>query len=203
MHLYPNKAITVSLVLATLCAGCAGTGPNTQRGAVGGAALGALAGGIIGNNHGSHNTWSGAAIGAAAGGLAGAAIGNANDQERGTVYGQSQYDTRQQVYTQPAPVAAAPTYAQPAPVYDQSSAEVVVVQPPTMPPPPREYVTVRPAREAVWVQGYYSYTGHRGNPYLWVPGHWEVPPPGPYRTFVQPRWERRPQGYVYIRGYWR
>ena len=31
---------------------------------------------------------------------------------------------------------------------------------------------------------------------------WEIPPRG-YRTFVQPRWERRSQGYVYVRGTWR
>ena len=85
--------------------------------------------------------------------------------------------------------------------YEQPAEYVVVQQPPAYPPPPREVVTVRPAREAVWVQGYWSYSG-RGNSYQWVPGHWEIPP-GQYRTFVQPRWERQPQGYIYVRGYWR
>jgi hypothetical protein len=204
-----NQAFTLTLGLAALCAGCAGTGPSTQRGAVGGALAGAVAGGVIGNNHGSHNTWSGAAIGAAAGGVAGAALGNAADQQRGTVYtNPSPYDTapRQPVYAQP-PVSVAPPVQQVQPQYpaqyEQPQTEYVVVQPPAYPPPPREVVTVRPAREAVWVQGYYAYTGRRGNPYMWVPGHWEVPPPGRYRTFVQPRWERGPQGYVYVRGYWR
>jgi hypothetical protein len=194
-----NKAFPISFALAMLlAAGCAGTGPNTQKGAVGGAALGALAGGIIGNNHGSHNTWSGAAIGAAAGGLAGATLGNAADQRQGTVYGQ-----QQAAVAQPAPQVA---QAQPPQVvvtqqYAAAPNEYVVAQPPDMPPPPREYVTVRPAHEAVWVQGYYSYAGHRT--YTWVPGHWEIPPPGHYHTFVQPRWEQRSEGYVYIRGYWR
>ena len=35
------------LTLSVLCGGCADTGPNTQQGAVGGAALGAIAGAII------------------------------------------------------------------------------------------------------------------------------------------------------------
>jgi outer membrane lipoprotein SlyB len=162
-----------SLALVTFGAGCAGYGPNTQQGAVIGAAGGALAGGVIGNNRGSGNALSGAAIGAAAGGIAGAAIGNSVDHQRGTIY------TEQDART-----------------------EYVVPQPPAPPaPPPREIVTARPAREAVWVEGYWAYAGH-GNRYEWVPGHWEVPPPR-YRTFVQPRWERRGNGYVYMRGYWR
>jgi hypothetical protein len=212
MNLIPNKAFIVSsLAVAVLCAGCVGSGPNTQRGAVGGALAGAVVGGIVGNNRGSGNTWSGAAIGAAAGGLGGAALGNAADQRQGTVYGGgTTYDTapRQPVYAQPEvayPTTSAPVVVQQPqqvvvqqPQYEQN-VEYVVAAPPAYPPPPREYVTVRPAREAVWVSGYYTYT-HRG--YAWVPGHWEIPPRG-YRTFVQPRWERRSQGYVYVRGTWR
>lgn len=168
----PNTAfILASLAILTGSAGCVGTGPNTQQGAVLGAAGGALAGGIIGNNRGSGNALSGAAIGAAAGGLAGATVGNSLDHQRGTVY--SEQDAR---------------------------TAYVVQEPPTPPPPPREIVTARPARQAVWVQGYWAYSEY-GNRYEWVPGHWEVPPPR-YRTFVQPRWERRGSGYVYIRGYW-
>jgi hypothetical protein len=74
------------------------------------------------------------------------------------------------------------------------------VQPPAAPPPPREVVAVRPAREAVWVEGYYLYAG-RGR-YEWVPGHWEIPPRG-YRTYVRPGWARQGGSYVYVRGYWR
>jgi hypothetical protein len=222
MNTLPSKAFTVSLAaVVALCSGCVGSGPNTERGAVGGALAGAVVGGVVGNNHGSHNVASGAAIGAAAGGLAGAALGNAADHERGTVYGGgTAYDTnpRQPVYAQQPPQQAYPqqpqvVYSQPQTVqapqqvvvqspqpaqYEQrAQVEYVVVQPP--PPPPREYVTVRPGREAVWVPGFYSYAG-RG--YAWVPGHWEVPPRG-YHTYIEPRWERRPQGYVYVRGYWR
>ncbi|MES1168636.1 MAG: glycine zipper domain-containing protein, partial [Oleiharenicola lentus] len=83
-----------SVVALTLAwQGCQGTGPNTQRGAVGGAALGALVGAVIGNNSGSHNAASGAAIGAVAGGLAGGTLGNAKDHQQGTVYGSEQEAT--------------------------------------------------------------------------------------------------------------
>jgi hypothetical protein len=165
-----QRTFAVGLVLAALCSGCVGYGPNTQQGAVGGAAAGALLGGIVGNNSRHGDTLSGAAIGAVAGGLAGGAIGNSVDHQRGTVYAQPQN-------------------------------EYVVAQPPPPPPPRREVVAVRPAREAVWIEGYWTYTG-RGERYEWVPGHWEVPPPQ-RRAFVGPRWERRPNGYIYVRGYWR
>lgn len=138
-----------------------------------GAVGGAAAGAVAGALIGNNNgsALGGAAIGAAAGGLAGAAIGNSLDHQRGTTYTQADAQT---TYTVP--------------------------QPPPMPAPPREVVTVRPAREAVWVEGYYTYVG--GNRYEWVPGHWEVPPPR-YSTFVHPRWERRGGNYVYYRGHWR
>jgi hypothetical protein len=168
----PTITLTLSLLAALLGAGCVGSGPNTQQGAVGGAVAGALLGGIIGNNRGSGHAASGAAIGAAAGGLAGAAVGNSLDHERGTLY------------NRPDP-----------------SPEYVVQQPPPMPPPRREIVAVRPAREAIWVEGYYAYTGH-GNRYEWVPGHWEIPPPHRH-TYVRPGWQHRGHGYVYVRGYWR
>ena len=61
------------------------TGPNTQRGAVTGALIGAAAGGIIGNQSG--RALEGAAIGAAAGGGAGALYGNQQDAEQRRRYG--------------------------------------------------------------------------------------------------------------------
>lgn len=167
-----HTKLLLSALALSLGAGCA-YGPNTQQGAVGGALAGALAGGIIGNNRGSGNAASGAAIGAVAGGLAGGAIGNSLDHERGTLY--------------QTPVQAEPQ-------------REVVVQPPPAPPAPREVVAVRPAREAIWVEGYYLYAG-RGR-YEWVPGHWEIPPRG-YRTYVRPGWQRHGGSYVYVRGYWR
>ena len=73
--------LIVPLALSFLLAGCVGTGPNTQQGAVTGGALGALAGGIIGNNSGGR-TWQGAAIGGVIGAIAGGAIGNVIDRLR-------------------------------------------------------------------------------------------------------------------------
>ncbi len=61
------------------------TGPNTQRGAVTGALIGAAAGGVIGNQSG--RALEGAAIGAAAGGGAGALYGNSQDAEQRRRYG--------------------------------------------------------------------------------------------------------------------
>ena len=74
-------------------------------------------------------------------------------------------------------------------------------EPVTPPAPVREVIVARPRPDAVWVEGYYSYSGYGGR-YDWVPGHWEVPPPR-YRTFVRPHWQPRGGSYVYVRGYWR
>ena len=81
-----TKSILAITTAAALCAGCVGTGPNTQNGAVAGGALGALAGAIIGNNSGGHNALGGAAIGAVAGAIAGGALGNSVDHQNGTIY---------------------------------------------------------------------------------------------------------------------
>lgn len=156
-------------------AGCEGTGPNTQRGAVGGAALGALAGAIIGNNSGGGgHALGGAAIGAVVGGLAGGALGNARDHET------------KQVYTSET----------------QAQTNVVVQQEPTTPPPPPppQVIVEQPSPRAVWIDGYWAYDG--GGRYTWIAGHWVVPP-GPYTYYERPHWRRTHRGYVYIQGYWR
>lgn len=136
-----------TLAAATLLgSGCAGTGPNTQRGAVGGAGLGAILGAVIGNNSGHGNGAQGALIGAAAGAVVGGTLGNAQDHEQGTIYG-SEREATTDVYVSEAPP----------------------------PPPPREEVIVtRPAPDVIWVSGYWAYAG-RGN-YTWVEGHWTRPP---------------------------
>jgi len=126
-----TKLILSILTAAVLCAGCEGTGPNTQNGAVAGGALGALAGGIIGNNSGGRNGLAGAIIGGTVGAIAGGAIGNSVDHQNGTIY-QSEGE-------------ATTTY--------------VVSQPPPAPPPPQEYVGQAPSPNAVWIAGYYSWTG--------------------------------------------
>lgn len=92
------------------------------------------------------------------------------------------------------------TFDAPRQVYEAQAPLYVVAEPPPLPAPPREVVAVRPAREAVWVAGYYAYVG--GDRYEWIPGHWEIPP-GRGRNFDRPRWERRGNTYVYLRGGWR
>lgn len=166
----PTKIVTVSLLLATLGAGCSSTtSPNTQRGAVGGAAAGAVLGGIIG--HQSGELGKGAAVGAAVGGLAGAAVGNAQDRR---VENQQTADRQVGYLIQTPPPA--PTSA------------------------PYESMPPRPSNDSIWVAGYYDYvggdqyrwvpghwevppTGYRtwappswqqtGNGYSYVRGHWQ------------------------------
>ncbi|WP_438483436.1 glycine zipper domain-containing protein [Oleiharenicola lentus] len=179
-----TKAILIPATLVVgFFSGCSSYGPNTQRGAVGGAALGALAGAIIGNNSGSGNAASGALIGAAAGGLAGGTLGNAADRERG-----STYDRQPPVVYANEPEAAT---------------QVVITTPPPPPPPMvrEEVIVARSRPDAVWVEGYWDYSP-RVRGYVWVPGHWEVPPPS-YRHYVAPHWVRRGHSHVYVRGYWR
>lgn len=159
---------------ALLCAGCEGNGPNTQNGAVSGGALGALAGGIIGHNSGGGgggNTLAGALIGGVAGAIAGGTLGNSVDHQNGTLYTSE----------------------------SQATSNVAVEAVPPAPPPPADVMTPQPTPSAIWVAGYYGYTG---NQYVWVAGHWEIPPQN-YQVFVRPHWVYRGGSYVYIRGYWR
>lgn len=132
MHSKQTLALTVA---AALCAGCVGTGPNTQNGAVAGGALGALAGAIIGNNSGGHNALGGAAIGALAGAIAGGTLGNAVDNQNGTIY-HSEYE---------------------------ATSNVAVAQVPPPPAPPLDVVSEQPTPSAIWVAGYYGFDGYRYN----------------------------------------
>jgi hypothetical protein len=73
---------------------------------------------------------------------------------------------------------------------------VVVSGPPPAPvmeerPPP-------PVTEAVWVSGYWHWTGMQ---YAWIPGHWEAPPPG--AVWAAPQVTVRDGRYIYESGGWR
>jgi hypothetical protein len=173
--MYRKSLFVSSLAVSALLTGCVGTGPNTQQGAVGGAALGALAGAIIGNNSGSHNGGAGALIGAAAGALAGGTLGNAKDNQEGTVYGA------------PPP--------QPRGYYRTT---MVQQSPPAPPAPLADTVTPSPAPNALWVPGYWDFNG---TTYTWTAGHWEIPPPMS-TTYVAAHWETRAGANVFVRGYW-
>jgi hypothetical protein len=90
-----------------------------------------------------------------------------------------------------APPASA---AQPAPAPDNT---VVVEVPP--PPPNREIIVERPSPAHVWISGFW---GWRAGRHVWIGGHWELPP-REHAVWVEPRWERRDNGYVLIDGFWR
>jgi hypothetical protein len=163
---------TNTLLSAVLIAAL-GVGCENATNTQKGAAAGAATGAVLGGvvGHQSGEATAGAAIGAAAGGLAGAAVGHRADQRAGT----------------------APT---------TTDVRQVIKEPPPMPASnPRETIPPRPAQEAVWIEGYYDYTGNPTNPYQWVAGHWEVPPPGASR-WIPGSWQRSGDGYVYVRGHW-
>jgi hypothetical protein len=163
-----------ALTLSTLLAGCVGVGPNTQRDAVSGGALGALAGAIIGNNSRGGDALGGALLGGELGALAGGTLGNSVDHQQGTLYGRS------------------PDYA---------SARAVTYAPPPPPPAPAqtpEAVPPPPTADAVWISGYWSFDGRA---YTWLAGHWEVPPPDAH-TYVAAHWDNHDSPNRYIPGYW-
>ncbi|HUR58826.1 MAG TPA: hypothetical protein VM029_14025 [Opitutaceae bacterium] len=161
---------------ALFTGGCVGTGPHTEGGAVTGAALGALAGGIIGNNSRGGDTIGGAVIGAAAGAIAGGTIGNSIDHEQGSIYG------------------APGRYENP----DDRRYRTSRVQASTPPPTPVDRVPPQPAPNAIWVPGYWIYDTRT---YTWVSGRWEIPPPFAH-TYVPAHSEMRNGQMVHVPGYW-
>jgi hypothetical protein len=74
--------------------------------------------------------------------------------------------------------------------------EVVIVQAP--PPPQREYILERPSVHHVWIGGHWGWHGGR---HVWVGGRWDLPPRSNV-VWVEPRWERRDRGYIFMDGYW-
>lgn len=172
-----TSLFTIALLVGGLGAGCASSSDvvprtNTGRGAAVGAATGAVLGGIIGNNT-SGDTTKGAVIGAAAGGLAGAAIGNQADRRHeNAVAGVSSQDV--------------------------AGGYVVQSPPPSPTSQPYEPIPARPSSNAVWIPGYYNYTG---TSYEWISGRWEIPP-SPTSVWAQPSWQPQGNGYVYVRGHW-
>jgi len=178
-----KKALLVSaLVLSLLGAGCVGTGPHTEQGAVTGGALGALAGAIIGHNSRGGDALGGAILGGAAGAIAGGTLGNSVDNQRGTIYDRP--------YPQQGTV-----YDRPYPTYSRVASEA----PPPPPAPPAENITAPPAPNALWIPGYWIYNGSQ---YSWSGGHWEVPPANA-RTYVAAHWENQGGTPVYVQGSWR
>ncbi len=74
---------------------------------------------------------------------------------------------------------------------------VVVSGPP--PSPVHEERPPAPSPQALWVAGYWHWTGMQ---YAWIPGHWEAPPAG--AVWAAPKVTTMKDGrYVYESGGWR
>jgi len=108
---------------------------------------------------------------------------------------------RQHVYAQPVPAV---TYAEPAP----QAVVSVYVEPPILQPAPIligwapppmlvEPAIPLPYASAVWVGGYWVWEGN----WVWAAGHW-MAPPRPNYAWVQPYYEHRDAGVVFITGHW-
>lgn len=70
---------------------------------------------------------------------------------------------------------------------------------PIAPPAPYvETVPVAPYPGAIWIGGYWNWTGHR---HAWVPGRYERPRPGYH--WEPRRWDRGPRGWQQHGGGWR
>lgn len=72
---------------------------------------------------------------------------------------------------------------------------VAVSGPP--PEPVREARPLPPDAQAVWVAGYWHWSGMQ---YTWIPGHWESPPAG--ASWHAPRYSLRDGTYFYEPGSW-
>ena len=87
--------------------------------------------------------------------------------------------------------------ATPVRVYERGGREVIIVREP--PPPRREVVPARAVPGQIWISGYWAWHGDR---HIWVGGHFERPPRA-RAVWVEPRWERRSSGHIFIEGFWR
>jgi hypothetical protein len=72
---------------------------------------------------------------------------------------------------------------------------VAVSGPP--PAPMRETRPLPPDAQAIWVAGYWHWSGMQ---YTWIPGHWERAPPG--ASWHAPRYSIREGTYFYEPGGW-
>ncbi len=129
-----------------------------------------------------------AATGFAAAGIALAALGGCRVYE---------YDEPPPRHERPVERETVIVHEAPPPVVEE---RVVYIH--DAPPEPRREVVIereRPSTRHVWVGGCWR---HDGRAYVWVAGHWDLPPRG-MSVWVAPHYERRGGGYVMIEGFWR
>jgi WXXGXW repeat (2 copies) len=68
------------------------------------------------------------------------------------------------------------------------------------PPAPRAEVRIAaPGPGYVWVGGFHRWDGAA---YVWVPGHW-VLPPRPRAVWVSGHWRHGRRGWFWVEGHWR
>ena len=72
---------------------------------------------------------------------------------------------------------------------------VVMVRPPE---PRTEVYGPAPSPQAIWIPGYWKYSGGE---WIWIPGYWKRPP-RPNAVWVPGHWEPRGPGWAWIPGHW-
>ena len=60
-----------------------------------------------------------------------------------------------------------------------------------------EVIPSSPHAAAVWVSGYWVWTGRE---YGWMEGRWEIEPRGD--AWVPGHWNRTSRGWIYVAGHW-
>jgi hypothetical protein len=109
-------------------------------------------------------------------------------------------------------LAAAPAFAQvqvsPGPPpppgtheVERTTTTVTTVAPVAPPPMEAEVVPTAPAPDLTWKPGHWVWNLEARN-YEWVKGSY-VERPAHMVSFTAGRWERRPDGWVWIDGHWR
>jgi hypothetical protein len=174
------RAITTPLLCilsGALGAGCMSSGPNARQRAADETAARMIAVGSSGSEHAreSGNV------------TAGAAASGATDRDLADIVAGPKSTDRARVKVD----------------FATANRRYTVAEPPPLPAAkPRYLAPIRPAREAVWIDGYWAYTGDPETPYEWMSGHWEIPPPGAH-SWVPSGWQAAEDEYVYVRGRWR
>jgi hypothetical protein len=166
-------APTLCIFAAAVTAGCLGSSPSIRQEVVGGSVAVPVQKSVAGNQQGSGGATR----------TKGLALGPTTGVGRSAAAGPTTEGVTRDV--------------------SRVNLRYMVEQPPPMPESKPSYRTpTRPAREAIWIEGYWAYTGNPNAPYEWMSGHWEIPPPGA-RSWVPSGWQRAGKNYVFVRGGWR